>query len=387
MDASIEPLISDEYTGFPLKRSLDCILRKRREGHRGVGVYCAYAPVELIRAAGAVPIALCAFSNKTIPEAERVLPSNLCPLIKSSYGFIVTNTCPFFELAEMVVAETTCDGKKKMFELIASVKPLFVMDLPQVPEAGGAREYWAATIGKLRSFLDDKLGTSITDDGIERQIQLTNEKNRLMLRLFGYAAHTPPVLSWQEMYDVIALAQVVSTPELAEFLGPIFVKLDKRLADKKHVGAAGSPRVLVSGCPVNGDSAKVLRIIEESGGAIVALEGCSGMKTFMTVIEERTGDPVAALARAYLSVPCSCMTPNRKRLDALDALIRQYRPDAVVDVVLQACHSYNIESHTVERYVKEKHRIPFLKIETDYSAADVGRIRMRVEALFETMAC
>jgi benzoyl-CoA reductase/2-hydroxyglutaryl-CoA dehydratase subunit BcrC/BadD/HgdB len=81
------------------------------------------------------------------------------------------------------------------------------------------------------------------------------------------------------------------------------------------------------------------------------------------------------------------MTPNRKRLDALDALIRQYRPDAVVDVVLQACHSYNIESHTVERYVKEKHRIPFLKIETDYSAADVGRIRMRVEALFETMAC
>jgi benzoyl-CoA reductase/2-hydroxyglutaryl-CoA dehydratase subunit BcrC/BadD/HgdB len=387
MDTSIEPLISDEYTGFPLKRSLDCILRKRREGRRGVGVYCAYAPVELIRAAGAVPIALCAFSNKTIPEAERVLPSNLCPLIKSSYGFIVTNTCPFFELAEMVVAETTCDGKKKMFELIASVKPLFVMDLPQVPEAGGAREYWATTIGKLRSFLEDKLGTSITDDEIERQIRLTNEKNRLMLRLFGYAAHTPPVLSWQEMYDVIALAQVVSTPELAEFLGPIFVKLDKRLADKKHVGAAGSPRVLVSGCPVNGDSAKVLRIIEESGGAIVALEGCSGMKTFMTVIEERTGDPVAALARAYLSVPCSCMTPNRKRLDALDALIRQYRPDAVVDVVLQACHSYNIESHTVERYVKEKHRIPFLKIETDYSAADVGRIRMRVEALFETMAC
>jgi len=386
MDTSIEPLISDEYTGFPLKRSLDCILRKRREGRRGVGVYCAYAPVELIRAAGAVPIALCAFSNKTIPEAERVLPSNLCPLIKSSYGFIVTNTCPFFELAEMVVAETTCDGKKKMFELIASVKPLFVMDLPQVPEAGGAREYWATTIGKLRSFLEDKLGTSITDDEIERQIRLTNEKNRLMLRLFGYAAHTPPVLSWQEMYDVIALAQVVSTPELMEFLGPIFVKLDKRLADKKHVGAAGSPRVLVSGCPVNGDSAKVLRIIEESGGAIVALEGCSGMKTFMTVIEERTGDPVAALARAYLSVPCSCMTPNRKRLDALDALIRQYRPDAVVDVVLQACHSYNIESHIVERHVKEKHGIPFLKIETDYSTADVGRIRMRVEALFETMA-
>jgi benzoyl-CoA reductase/2-hydroxyglutaryl-CoA dehydratase subunit BcrC/BadD/HgdB len=383
MTTMIEPLINDNYTGFPLKRSLDRILSKRNSGHRGVGVYCVYAPVELIRAAGATPITLCAFSNKTIPDAEKVLPSNLCPLIKSSYGFIATNTCPFFELSDIVVAETTCDGKKKMFELISSIKPLHVMDLPQIPANPEAAATWALMIGTLKNFLEKHLATEITSERIEEQIQETNAKNKLMLQFFNYAAGSPPRISWSEMYDVISAVQVSSLKETLEFLNPIFKKLDERIRNGVYIGKTGSPRVLVTGCPVNGDSAKVFKIIEEAGGVVVALEGCSGMKPFMVEIEERTDDPVNALAHAYLDIPCSCMTPNTKRLLSIDTLIAGYRPDVVIDVVLQACHSYNIESYSIERHIKNKHSVPFLKIETDYSSGDIERIRMRVEALLE----
>lgn len=386
MDQSIEPLIQDEFTGFPLKRSLDHILKKRSNGTRCVGVYCAYAPVELIRAGGALPISLCAYSNKTIPDAEKVLPSNLCPLIKSSYGFITTNTCPFFELAEAVVAETTCDGKKKMFELISSIKPMFVMDLPQIPGSSEALASWTAIIRKLKLFLEKFLSSPISDESIERQIRDTNGKNRLMMRFFEYAARKPSVLSWSEMYDIVAIAQVSGFSEFQEFIEPVFKRLDRRVSDGVSFGTAGSPRILVTGCPVNGDSAKVLKIIEEAGGVIVALEGCSGMKPFMMTIDENSHDPMEALSRAYLTIPCSCMTPNELRLRAIDTLVDTYKPDVVVDVVLQACHSYNIESHTIERYVKDRHHLQFLKIETDYSTGDIERIRMRVEALLEKTA-
>jgi benzoyl-CoA reductase/2-hydroxyglutaryl-CoA dehydratase subunit BcrC/BadD/HgdB len=382
MNKQIEPLIQDEYTGLPLKRSLSYILEKRSAGARGVGVYCTYAPVELIRAGGAIPIALCAYSNKTIPDAENVLPSNLCPLIKSSYGFIATNTCPFFELAEAVIAETTCDGKKKMFELISSVKPMHVMDLPQIPESSEAVTSWTSMIRKLRSFLENFLGTSIHDVLIFEQIRETNEKNELMMRFFGYAALKPSRLSWSEMYDIIAVAQVTSLPDLKIFITPVFEKLDDRVAQGIAIGTLKSPRILVTGCPVNGDSAKVLKVIEEAGGVIVALEGCSGMKPFMMEIEEDRSDPISALAKAYLTIPCSCMTPNERRLRNIDLLIDKYRPDAVVDVILQACHSYNIESYKVERHMM-KRGLKFLKIETDYSSGDTERIRMRVEALLE----
>jgi benzoyl-CoA reductase/2-hydroxyglutaryl-CoA dehydratase subunit BcrC/BadD/HgdB len=348
-----------------------------------VGVYCVYAPVELIRAAGAVPITLCAYSNKTISEAEKVLPSNLCPLIKSSYGFITTNSCPFFELSEAVVAETTCDGKKKMFELISSLKPMHVMDLPQIPESNEAVAHWTAMIRKLKFFLESTFNVSIDNEKIEREICDTNRKNKLMEKFFDYAASKPTILSWSEMYDVIAMAQVCSSDELQGFLDPVTNRLDMRKNQGIYFGDIHSPRVLVTGCPINGDSAKVLRIIEEAGGVIIALEGCSGMKPFMMTIDENGADPISELAKAYLTIPCSCMTPNKQRLRTIDALIDKYQPDAVIDVVLQACHSYNIESHTIERHIRERNDLPFLKIETDYSMGDSERIRLRIEALLE----
>ena len=64
-------------------------------GGRVVGLYCSYVPAELIYAAGAVPVSLCATSEKPISAAERDLPTNLCPLIKASYGHAITDTCIF----------------------------------------------------------------------------------------------------------------------------------------------------------------------------------------------------------------------------------------------------------------------------------------------------
>ena len=66
-------------------------------------------------AMGAASVGLCSMSDETIPVAEQTLPKNLCPLIKASYGFAVTDKCPFFYFSDVVVGETTCDGKKKMY--------------------------------------------------------------------------------------------------------------------------------------------------------------------------------------------------------------------------------------------------------------------------------
>lgn len=135
VNTTFEPLINDEYTGGPpTKRVLARLQEKRKDGKKIAGVYCGYAPTELILAMGIAPATPCAFSNATIEAAETVLPANLCPLIKSSYSFIITDTCPFYGLSDAVIGETTRDGKKKMFELITDRKPTWIMDLPQVPD-------------------------------------------------------------------------------------------------------------------------------------------------------------------------------------------------------------------------------------------------------------
>jgi len=379
----METLINDRYTGNPNDRVLDLIIARRGTGAPVIGMYCGYAPVELVRAMGASPIFLCSFSRKTIPAAETMLPSNLCPLIKSSFGFIKTDSCPFYALSEAIIGETTCDGKKKMFELIGHIKPTHIMDLPQLPDEVEALATWTVMVHKLIVFLEKTFGTKITAERIESEIRETNRKNRLMNDLFAYAAHFPPAISWSEMYDVIGLELVSNSDELHRILEEVTVKLDRRINRGEFIGSTHSPRVLVSGCPVGGDAAKVFRTIEEAGGVIVAMEACSGMKGYSIEIDENTGDPVSALARAYLKIPCSCMSPNQRRFDMLDKMIGRFRPDAVIDVILQACHSYNIESVKVGECVQQKHALPFLKIETDFSQSDVGQIRTRVEALLE----
>lgn len=380
---NIEPLINDGFAGEPAKRCVQFIQSKRKVGTPVAGVYCSYAPLEIIRALGGVPAVLCAFANKTIEVAEQFLPANLCPLIKSSYGFIVTDTCPFYSLSDVVIAETTCDGKKKMFELIADKKPLFVMDLPQLPDEPESSGNWAAVIRKTQGFLEKIWGRTASPEQIESEIKLSNKKNRLMNRIFDYAAMSPPVISWQEMYDLTYLAMPAATGDMEQIFSDALRKLEQRVASGVFYGAFGAPRVLVTGCPVGGDAAKVFKIIENAGGVIVAPDSCTGMKTFLNDIEENSADPYMALSRRYLEIPCACMSPNDRRLRHLDMMIERFHPDAVIDVILHACHTYNVESGKIINHIRNKHDLPFLKIETDYSTGDAEQLRTRVEALLE----
>lgn len=386
MTIQTEPLFNDSFTGEPpAKRAVGYIQDQREKGKHVAGIYCGYAPVELFYAMDIVPSVLCAFSNGTIEEAESVLPANLCPLIKSSYGFIAKDTCPFYSFSEAVIGETTCDGKKKMFELIAERKPMHIMDLPQLPDEKEATDNWTVMITKLQSFLEKTFSTKASTSDIHDAIKENNRKNDLVKKIMEYAALPSPVIGWAEMHEVIFLATPARGNNINPTLEGIVLKLEERVKQGYIHGKEGAPRVLITGCPTAGDAAKIFKIIEETGGVIVALDSCVGLKPFAEKVEEGTDNPLRAIAERYLKIPCACMTPNNRRLDELDKLIDTYKPDAVIDIVLQACHGYNIESHKVGEHIMKKRNLPFLKIVTDYSQGDTGQIATRVEALLESV--
>ena len=76
------------------------------------------------------------------------------------------------------------------------------------------------------------------------------------------------------------------------------------------------------------------------------------------------------------------MTPNPNRIDLMGRLIDEYQVEGVVEMTLQACHTYNIEAKSIEKRVKEK-GLPYIHIETDYSQADVGQLDTRIAAFLE----
>ncbi len=121
----------------------------KEAGTKIVGLYCGYIPFELVRAVGAVPVSLCGDVADSIPAAELELPRNFCPLIKSSYGLAITDTCPFFHFSDALIGETTCDGKKKVFELLGRLRPVHVMQLPYDKSAPHAYENWRREIERV----------------------------------------------------------------------------------------------------------------------------------------------------------------------------------------------------------------------------------------------
>ena len=93
------------------KNSFLRVKELKEKGMPVIGVFCTYFPQEIAMAMGACVVGLCSTSDETVRDAEQDLPSNLCPLIKSSYGFALTDKCPFFYFSDLIVGETTCDGK------------------------------------------------------------------------------------------------------------------------------------------------------------------------------------------------------------------------------------------------------------------------------------
>ena len=85
----------------------------KENGKKVMGMYCLYTPAELAVAAGAIPVSLCGTRHDSIPVAEEILPRTTCPLIKSSFGFALQDSCAYLSASDLVVADATCDGKKK----------------------------------------------------------------------------------------------------------------------------------------------------------------------------------------------------------------------------------------------------------------------------------
>ncbi|AMK09873.1 double-cubane-cluster-containing anaerobic reductase [Pseudodesulfovibrio indicus] len=354
----------------------------KEDGGKVAGVYCIYAPTELIRAAGVAPVSLCGKKQDPIKDAEEDLPHSLCPLIKSSYGYAINGTCPFFSAADVLVAETTCDGKKKMYELMGRLKPLHLMHLPHTQTGPAALEYWMRGLRELEAFLTGVSGVLVTEEALHEEIVQQNAIRAELARVALLAADDRSPLTASDLLAVQESKSFSVYPEkyLAALRG-LHRDLETHLAEPGPVARSG-PRILLTGCPTGKGSDKLIRIVEELGARVVCMENCSGLKGLPLAVDEQ-GDPWEALARRYLQIPCSCMTPNPNRLDDLRAMAGTYRVDAVVDLTWLGCHTYNAESTLVQRFVECKLGLPFLHVGTDYSPSDTEQLRTRVEAFLE----
>lgn len=360
-------------------------MKKIKDSGKGVvGQFCTYTPLEIFMAAGLVSVGLCSTSDETIPEAEKVLPSNLCPLIKSSYGFAITDKCPYMYFSDLVVGETTCDGKVKMYELLAQIKNVHILELPRRQDTPEAKALWRAELVRLKERVEKDFGVTITDDNLRDAIRRRNIERKLLKELYELSTMTPPPITGLRQLQILFGAQFKFDWDMkvAEIQNAIDSIRAAYAAGERPVSET-APRILITGCPMGGVTEKVVKVLEGAGAVVVVFENCTGAKQLDRQCPEE-GDPLTSIAEHYLQIGCAVMTPDNNRFVLLERLCEQFQVDGVVEMTLQACHPYAVEAHAVKAFMQKK-GIPYLQLETDYGTADIGQLSTRAGAFVEML--
>ena len=358
------------------------VKKVKDQGIPVIGAYCTYFPREIALAAGAASVSLCSTSGETIASAEKDLPANLCPLIKSSYGFAKDDKCPFFYFSDNVIGENKKKKKKKMYELMSEFKDVFVMDLPNSQSEKGLELYNAECL-RLKAYVEEKFGIEITDEKIREAVKLENKIRRAKKELIDVMKNDPCPVSGMDMFKLLYGSDFkFDRTAIVDEIEAIKEKITKEYAEGKMLEK--KPRIVITGCPIGGVTEKVIKAVENNGAVVVAMENCVGAKQYDRLVDEDAEDIWGAIAERYLNIGCSVMTPNPNRYDLLGRTIDEYKADGVLEMTLQACHTYNVEHKSIERFCTEK-GTPYFMVETDYSTADEGQINTRVAAFIEML--
>lgn len=376
-----------EYLDFVLSEIHGLRIRELQEaksqGRKVVGTFCVFVPEEIVWAADAIQVGLCAGAEAGTEAAEKILPRNTCALIKSFVGFKLARLCPFFESCDLIVGETTCDGKKKAYEVFSEYAPIYVMEIPQMKQSCD-RDLWKAEVLRFKSAVENLTGREITADRLKEAIKLINARRRVLQRLNQLRAAEPLPISGR---DVLLVNQVSFYDDPARFtqkIGELCDELEHKIQRKEGV-ADGAVRVMLSGCPMAIPNWKLPYIIESSGAIVVGEESCVGTRNTRDLVDEggeTLNELIDALVDRYMRIDCACFTPNQERLEHIVEMARGLHVKGVIHYGLSFCHPYAIESFKVEKTLA-KAGIPMLAIETDYSMEDVEQLKTRVEAFVE----
>lgn len=375
--------VMSEIHGLRVKE----LIETKNNGGKVIGSYCVFVPEEIVIAAGGTLIGLCSGADFATDEVEKYLPRNTCSLIKSALGFKLGKVCPYIEVADMIIGENTCDGKKKAYETFQShFDNFYVMDLPQKKSSDG-RQLLAAEYHRFADELQAMTGVKITRESLKSAINTVNAKRQALHRLALLRHANPAPISGLDALLINQIAFFDDPERFTQSVNNICDALEKTIEKQEGVFQTGRPRILVSGCPMAVPNWKVPAIIETAGAVIVGEESCIGERGQRNTVDT-SGESIDALMDAivdrYFQIDCAVFSPNQSRQEHIEEIFARTQAQGVIHYSLQFCQPYIMESIPVEKRLEEK-GIPTLRIETDYTMEDAGQLKTRIEAFLEML--
>ncbi len=382
----------DDISNFFGRREKE-IREEKETGKKVVGYSCMFAPAELILAADAIPVRVGSGWYDAAKLGDRIMPVEICPVIRSTVGAKMVSLSPYLELSDAIINPLTCDGRTKLSEILSDYKPMWPMCPPRIKDDPHSMRLWKEEMQVIKGKIENLTGTKINRKKLRSSIELMQKATKAFRRLQDLRKGSPVIMGRDAMLvnqtsmwdDIERWTQ--KTEELCD-------GLENRIAQKNWACPPDTSRVMVTGTPMMWpDSWKVPNLIEEANpqGVIVVDELCSGDRLLydpVGVDEWTMSDMLDAVAeRHLLASTCPCFTSehgNEDRINWLLDRIKEYKVDGVIYYVVRGCILYAMEYARIKR-ILESMDVPVYYLDTEYTREDVGQIKTRVEAFLEML--
>lgn len=361
----------------------------RAQKKPAVGTFCIFVPEEIVTGAGGACYGLCGGSPATIADAETELPRNICPLIKSAHGFKLQRTCAYTQSSDFIYGETTCEAKKKSWEILNQHHPVHVMNIPHMKREKDLA-LWQEEIKEFKEHIEEVTGEPLSLEAMKEGVRITNEKRAALQRLDKLRGMSPEIMpiSGKDALFVVQMGFLDDPKRYTQKVNALCDELEERVSQNISVFPKKTPRLIVLGTPFAPPNWKLHHAVETTGGAIINEESCIGHRYFKDNVNldgvQNEDELYKALMERYSKIDCACFTPNEGRIEKILQMVKERKADGVIYYTLSFCHTYNVESKLVLDAM-EKAGIPALAIESDYSPEDAGQIKTRVEAFMESI--
>jgi benzoyl-CoA reductase subunit C len=347
-----------------------------------VGCYPVYTPVELIHAAGMLPVGVIGAGNRLeIAHADSRFQSFICSIVKSTLELGLTERLKFLD---GIVFHSICDPARNLSSVFTRNFPDLLVEyihFPQNMTSPHTIEYLLAEYKRIAVSYEKLARQKITDEALRTSIALYNTQRRLVRELYAIRYATPQNLSTVECYVLTRIGTLLPAEEHIAILEEAIPQLRQRNEKPKD-----RIRVVLEGSFCEQPPLELLEGLEAAGCYILDDDFVIGWRWFSEDIPT-DGDPMRNLANAYLNRSVYSGVKHDTRQSKSKHLIDKFKDagaDAVLILAAKFCEPALFDYALYKRAL-EKEGIPHLCLEFEEKMWIFDKARTEVETFVESM--
>jgi benzoyl-CoA reductase subunit C len=355
--------------------------KEQHPGARAVAFFPVYAPVELVHAAGMLPVLLSGAGDRLdIQHADSRFGSFICSIIKTTMEMAMTG---HLEPFDGLLFSSICDSARNLCFVIKRNYPQMYVDFLHLPHSTSDSSvvFLEQEYRRIIAELESLGGAPIQPAVLRQSIGLYNVQRNLVRQLYELRAQSPHLLRAWESYVLIRSGNFMPVEEHIEILKQALNYLPTRPGKKRD-----AIRVVIEGAFCEQPPLELIRLLENAGCDIVEDDLAIAQRWFTEDVPI-TGDPVRALAESYVhrSVYSSVRHDfSKPRWEGLAEKVHSTRAEAVIFLIAKFCEPAYFDFVLFKKKVDEM-GLPHLLLEFEEKLFTFDRLRTEVETFVESL--